>query len=128
MGRPPRRASRLPDGLARARSPHPGPQKVPDGHRDFAAVRLKSEVSRVKERDLRVRDVTFESLRARGHEERVSVAPNGQQRRLVLAKVLVELWIHLNIARVVEEQIQLYVMRAGPGHVVVIQIVPVRRN
>src|SRR5207247_2187542 len=43
-----------PEELARARSPHLGPQKVPDGHSDFAAVRLKSEVSRVKERDLRV--------------------------------------------------------------------------
>src|SRR5262245_58975004 len=121
------RASRLPPGLAR--SPHLGPgQKVPDGHSDFAAVRLKREVSRVKERDLRVRDVTLESLRARGHEERVSVAPDGQQRRLVLAKILLELRIHLDIARVVEEQIQLYVMRAGSGHVVVVQIVPVRRN
>src|SRR5262245_21539729 len=103
-------------------------QEVPDGRCDFVAVRLESEVSGLEERDLRVLDVTLERRRACGYEERVSVAPDGEQRRLVLAKVLLELRIHVDVARVVEEQVQLYLMRAGSGHVVVVQVVAVRRN
>src|SRR5215510_6595328 len=83
-------------------------QEVPDGRCDFVAVRLESEVS--------------------GLEERDSVAPDGEQRRLVLAKVLLELRIHVDVARVVEEQVQLYLMRAGSGHVVVFQVVAIRRD
>src|SRR5262249_39834609 len=103
-------------------------EKVPDGRCDLVAVRLEGEVSRLEERDLRVLDVALESLRACGHEERVSIAPDGQQRRLVPAKVILEPWIHLDIARVVEEQVQLDLVRAGSGHVVIVQVVAVRRN
>src|SRR5262245_51380647 len=103
MGRPPRRASCLPESLVAARSPRLDRQKVPNCHSDFVAVRLECEVSRVKERDRRVLDVTLERLCACGHEERISVAPDGQQRRLVLTKVLLELRIHLDITRIVEE-------------------------
>src|SRR4029453_9697266 len=105
MGRPPGRASSPPEGLVAARSPHLDPgQKISDGRSDFVAVRLDSEVSRVKERDLRVHDVAFESLCACRQEERVSVAPDSQQWRLLLAKVVLELRIQIDIARVVEEQ------------------------
>src|SRR5262245_2277046 len=116
------RVSITPSGEFRRRA-QPSPrhrQKVPDGRCDLVAVRLEGEVPRLEERDLRVLDVSLEGLRACGHEERISVAPDGQQRRLVLAKVLLELRIHIDITRVVEEQVQLYLMRAGSGHVVVI--------
>src|SRR5262245_775735 len=113
----------------RSSEPHLDPgQKVADGRRDFVAMRLEGEVSRVEEGDLRVLEITPESLCACGQEERVSVAPNGQQWRLVLAKVLLELRVHVDVARVVEEQVQLRLMRAGSGHVVVVQGVAVRRN
>src|SRR5262245_2343818 len=78
-------------------------QEIADRRCDFVAVRLESEVSGLEERDLRILDVTLEGQSTCGHEERVSVAPDGQQRRLMLAKVLLELRIHLDIARVVEE-------------------------
>jgi hypothetical protein len=66
-------------------------------------VGLESEVSSVKERDRRFLDVAPESLRARWQEERIAIAPDSQQRRLPLTKVLLELRIHVDIARVVEE-------------------------
>src|SRR5262245_63254325 len=101
-----------PEEPCRGAEPSPRPrEKVPDGRCDLVAVRLEGEVPRLEERDLRVLDVSLESLRACGHEERISVAPDGQQRRLVLAKVLLELRIHIDITRVVEEQVQLYLMR-----------------
>src|SRR5215470_8064073 len=100
-------------------------QKVPDGRRDFVAVRLEREVSRVEENDLRVLDVTPEGLRACGQEKRIRIAPGGQQRRLMPAKVLLELRIQLDVARVVEEQIQLHFVRARSAHVVVVQVVAI---
>src|SRR5262249_17839151 len=80
-------------------------QKLPDGRGDLVAMRLESEMPRLEERDPRVLDVSLESLRARRHEERIFLAPDRQEWRLVLAKVLLERWIHLDVARVVEEQV-----------------------
>src|SRR5262245_37695266 len=60
-------------------------------------------------------DVTLESLRARRQEEGIPVAPDGQQRRLVLTKVLLKLRIQIDITCIVEEQVQLYFMGAGSG-------------
>src|SRR5262245_61032859 len=118
-----------PQEPAAARSPSPRPRKkVPYGRCDLVTVRLESEVSRLEELDLRFPDVTLEGLSTRRHEERVPAAPDRQQRRLVLAKVFLELRIHLDIARVVEEQVQLDLMGTGTGHVVVVQVVAVRRN
>src|SRR5262245_18912466 len=123
------RASRLAEDLGVAPSPSFDPwQEVADGQRDFIAVRLEREVSRVEEHDLRVLDVTSERLRPWRQEERVSLAPDCQPRWLMPAKILLELRIHLDVARVVEEQIQLDFMRAGSGHVVVVEVVAVGRN
>src|SRR5262245_37239099 len=126
---PSREASRLAEAFVAAWSLRlDRRQKVPDGDSDLVAVRFESEVSCIKKRNLRVLDVTLENLRACGHEERVSSAPDRQQRRLVLTKVLLELRIHIDIARIVEKQVQLYLVRAGSGHVVVVKVVAVRRN
>src|SRR5262245_26771211 len=91
-------------------------------------MRLESEVSRVKERNPRALDILLERLCASRQEERIPVAPDGEQWRLVLAKVPLERRIHFDVARVVEKKIQLYVVRTRSSHVVVVQVVAVRRN
>src|SRR5262249_18401235 len=103
-------------------------EKVPDRRRDLVAVRLESEMSRLEDGGFRVLDVMLEGLRACGQKERVAAAPDGQERRLVPAKVLLELRIHLDVARIVEEQVQLGLVSTRSSHVVVVQVVTVRRN
>src|SRR5262245_65828276 len=65
-------------------------EKVPDRAGDFVAVCLEREVPRVEELDLCALDVALEGLRPGRQEERVCVAPHGQERRLVLAEVALE--------------------------------------
>jgi hypothetical protein len=58
-------------------------------------------------------DVAPERLGAGRQEERVVAAPDRQQRRLVLAEIRLERRVQRHVARVVQEQVELDVVRAG---------------
>src|SRR5215467_1815132 len=84
-----------------------GGQKVFHRDGDIDRVRLDGEVSRIQKLDGRVRKVFSKCFGARRDEEGIVPAPDGQERRRRLTKVLVKRRIQLHIRGVVEEQIQL---------------------
>src|SRR5260370_40088259 len=59
------------------------------------------------EADLSVRNVALKSLGARRKEEGIILAPHCQQRRPLLAEILLESGVKRDVARVVEEEIEL---------------------
>src|SRR5262247_195182 len=69
----------------------------------------------VEEPYLSVAVVALERFRARGQEKRVVLAPHREQRRPVRAEVVVELRIQRDIAGVIEEQVELDLIVAGPS-------------
>src|SRR5215472_18396282 len=91
-------------------------------------MRLEREVAGFQQPDVGARDVTLKGLGSSGQEERVVPAPDGQQRWLARPEVLLERGVQLDVAGVVEEEIQLNLVRARTGEVVVVEGVTVRRN
>lgn len=87
---------------------------------DFGNVRFESEVSRLEEADDGTRDVVLERLGALRQEERIVLAPRGQQRRLVGPEVLLYR-IERYVAFVVAEQIQLDFVPPGSRHVEIVE-------
>src|SRR5215467_3491553 len=84
-----------------------GGEKVSHRFGDVDHVSLESKVSRIEELDRRVREVFSKCFGARRDEEGIVLAPDGEERRRRLTKVLVKRRIQLHIRGVVEEQIQL---------------------
>src|SRR5580698_330138 len=76
-------------------------------------VSLEREVSGVEELDGGGRDVAAEGFSAGRDEIGIALAPDGEQRRLRSAEVLLKLRIELHVVRVVEKQIELDVDVAG---------------
>ncbi len=79
-------------------------------------MRLEREVAGVEEAHLRVRVVGLEGLGARRQEEGIVAAPDREEGRAVAAEVVVELRIQRQVARVVEEQVELDLDVVGPLH------------
>src|SRR5262245_30489694 len=91
-----------------------GYEEVADRRCDLWGVRFQREVPRVEAADDRARNIALERLGARGQEKRVVPAPHRQQRRPVRAEVFVELRVQRDIGGVVEEQVELDLVVAGP--------------
>src|SRR5215510_5832483 len=118
------RSHRKAAGIRRERS-YPSPragcscellgQKVSDRRRDFGCMGLECEMAGVEEPYLSVAVVALERLRARRQEERVVLAPHRKQRRPMRAEVFVELRVERHIAGVIEEQVELDLVVAGPS-------------
>ena len=109
--------------LARARV-----QEIADDVRDFCGVRLQREVTGVEEADRCLWNVAPERFGTRRKEERIVLAPHRQQRRPMLAEVFVKPRVHRHVAGVVEEQIELDLVRARSCKVVVVQRVAIGRS
>jgi hypothetical protein len=88
---------------------------------------FQREVARIEELYLRVRIVPLVSLRSRRNEERIVFAPDGQQRRLCLAEILLKRGIKLYIVGVIQKQVELNIHIAGPRINPVIQRVALGR-
>ena len=69
----------------------------------------------IEQTDFGVGVVAFESLRASRQKEGIVLAPHRQKRRPLCAKVLLEFGVERDVAFVVAEQIELYLVIAGPG-------------
>src|SRR5262245_43997597 len=90
-------------------------EEVADRRCDLYGVGFQREVPRVEEADDRTRNIALERLGASGQEERVVLAPHRKQRRSVGAEVVLELRVQRDIAGVVEEQVELDLVVAGPS-------------
>src|SRR5262245_65596331 len=89
--------------------------EVADGRRDFPRMRLQREVTRLEEADHRTWNVALERLGARRQEERIVLAPRRKERRPPRAEVFLELRVQRDVAGVVEEQVELDLIVAGPS-------------
>src|ERR1700722_11835623 len=105
-----------------------GLQEIADAVGDLAGVGLEREVTGVEEADDGTRIVAPECLGARRHEERIVPAPYREERRLVRAEILLERRIERDIALVVAEQVELYLVRSRTCEIEIVQVLPVRRH
>src|SRR5262245_66681838 len=87
-------------------------QEIADYRSDLVTVRLEGEVAGVEEAHVSVGNVALERLGALRQEKRIVLAPSGEKRRLVLAKMGLEFGIERDVALVVAEEIELHVI--GP--------------
>ena len=65
-------------------------QELADRRADLVGVGFEREVAGIEEADLRLGQVALERLGARRDEERIVLAPDRQQRRLMLAEIGLE--------------------------------------
>src|SRR5215469_18817686 len=113
--------------VARLQTERPA-EEVANGGCELRAVRLQREVTRVEEADIGTGDVAFVRFGSRRQEERVVLAPDRQQRRLMLPEVRLERGVESDITGVVEEQIELHLVRSRARQIVIVQRAAVRRN
>src|SRR5262245_40708823 len=76
-------------------------KKVAHCSGNFRGVGLQREVSGVKKAHDCVWVVAFERLGTRREEERIVLAPHGQEPRLMTAKILLESWVQRDVALVI---------------------------
>src|SRR5215469_5878063 len=94
-------------------------EKLADRGGDLLGVGLQGEVTGIDEADVGVGDVALEGLGPGRQEKRVVPAPHREQRRPAGAEVLLECRVERDIARVVEEQVELDFIGAAAGEIVV---------
>ena len=82
----------------------------------------------VVEMNIRLRLIPLERLGAGRQEEGIVLPPNRQQRRTLGAEIGLELRIERHIVRIVEEQVELNLVIAGPGQQRGVQRVGLRRH
>lgn len=93
------------------------PEEVAHERGDLGGVGLEREVAGIEQMDLGVGEIALERLCAGGQERGVVLAPRGEERRPVLAEVGLELRVEGDVRAIVEDQIELDLLRAGPRQV-----------
>ena len=86
---------------------------------------FEGKVSAGDEMDFGIGQVALEGFGSSGDERRIVLAPDSQQRRLVVAKVLLELRIKSQVRAVVEDEVVLHLGTSGQIDVVEIEAVAV---
>lgn len=99
-------------------------QKVANGVRDLFCVGFQREVAGIEEAHIGIGNVALESLCASRQEERVVLAPHGQEARLVRAEVFLESGIERRVALIVAEQVKLDFGSAGTREIEVVEVWP----
>src|SRR6266478_8314276 len=84
-------------------------------------MRFEREVPGVEKADDRSRNVALECLRAGRQEERIVLAPHGEERWLVSAEVGLESRVERDVAFVVAKQVQLHFIRTRARQIEVVQ-------
>src|ERR1700730_788268 len=84
-------------------------------------MRFQREVPGVEKADYCSRNVALECLRAGRQEERIVLAPHGEERRLVSAEIGLESRVEGDVAFIVAEQVQLHFVRAWACQIKVVQ-------
>ena len=88
-------------------------QELSDLRSDFTCMGFKSKVAGVVEMDFRILVIPSKRFCAGRQEKRIVLAPHGEQRRALLAEVLLKLWIKCHIAGVIKKEIELDFVIAG---------------
>src|SRR3954452_3191132 len=94
--------------------------------RDFLRVRLQREMTGVKELHQGVRIIALERFGAGRNKEWVVLAPDREERRRVLAEIVLEGRIERDVALVVAEQVELHIVRARARKVEIVEVLAVR--
>jgi hypothetical protein len=77
---------------------------------------LQREMAGFEQVDLRVRKVTLGGLGAGRNKSRIVPAPHCEKRRLVVPERGLKFGLERHIAAVVQDQVELDVLRTGPRH------------
>src|SRR6266481_9227936 len=91
-------------------------------------MRFEREVPGVEKAEDRSRNVALECLRAGRQEERIVLAPHGEERRLVSAEIGLESRVERDVALVIAEQVQLHFIRTRARQIEVVQRPTIRGN
>src|SRR5215469_7071049 len=103
-------------------------QKLEDGRADLRIMSFERKVTCINEMDFGVRNIPLVGLSARGQKERVVLAPDGEERRLVFSEIALKLRIEIHVACIVEEKVELRFMSAGTRQIKVVERAPIGRN
>src|SRR5215813_4832656 len=95
---------------------------------DFLSMRLQREMTCVVEAHLCVRIVSLERFSTRRQKKGIVLAPRREQRWLLGAEIFLELGVERDVAGIVQEQIKLDLVIAGPRQESRIQFVRLRRQ
>src|SRR5262249_27343880 len=90
-------------------------EEFADRGADLFVMSLEREVAGVEESYDGAGIVATKSFRAGRQEERIVLAPHGEQRRPVVAEILLERRIESDVAGVVKEQVKLDLVITRPG-------------
>lgn len=93
---------------ASARGSREWPTQFPDGG-------FQREVARIVEINFRVRIISNERFGACGQEERIVLTSDSEQRRPLRAEIFLEPGIECDVAGVIQEEVKLDLVIAGPG-------------
>src|ERR1700761_8485816 len=85
-------------------------------------------MARIKKMYLRIRNVAFERLNSSGQEIGIIASPHGKQRRCVPPEILLELGIEGHVARIVEEEVELDLVRVRTRKVEIVESRSIRRH
>ena len=105
-----------------------GGDEVADRRRDLLDMRFQREMAGVEEADERAGNVAPEGFGAGRQEERIVLAPDGQEGWLVRSEVILEGRVQRDVALIVAEQVQLHFVRAGSRQIEYVERITVRRN
>src|SRR5581483_5985157 len=89
-------------------------QEVVNCTRNLRSMSFERKMASVVEAYLGARNVTLECFRTGRQEERIALAPDRKQRRPVCAEIFLEFGIERDIAGIIQKQVELDRIVAGP--------------
>ena len=90
-------------------------QERSDFSRNLIRMRFQGEMPGIVEMHFGLWIIARKGLRPGRQEKRIVLPPYGQERRTFFAEVLLEFWVQGYIAGVVQKQVELDFVVAGPG-------------
>src|SRR6516164_2430378 len=88
---------------------------------------FQRKVPGIEQMYLRIRQIAAIRFRSRWKEMSIVPTPGGKKRGLIHAKIALEFGVERDIAPIVKNEVELDLLRAGPGHVGDVQGIAVRR-
>ena len=102
------------------------PEKIADVLRDLTMMGLEGEMPCVEQVDLGIGQILLVGERSCWNEGRVMPAPDGEERGLVLPEVSLELGVQRDIRAIVQNEVELHLLRARSRHVSDVEFPTVR--
>jgi len=102
--------------------------EITNGRGNFRAMRLKREVTRIQEANVRTRNIAPVGFGPWGQEEWIVAPPDREQRRLTITEVGLEFGIEFDVTGIVEQQVELRFVRSWACQVEIVERIAVGRN